>query len=132
MNRVAILVAAAGLGALMVGCSAILPPALWPKAAVPSTAPSGSTGAAVSFKTEVTPILKTHCASCHSTGGPGAGKVEMFDASGEALHGNISPKIASMVNAIKTGRMPLGAPNSVPSADVAKLESWGAAGAPNN
>lgn len=130
MNRIAIL---CGASIVLAGCSALLPPALWPKAATPSSpAGGGSSASAVSFKTDVTPILKQHCAACHSTGGGGAAKVEMFDASGKALHANIGPKIPTMINAIKTGRMPLGNPNSVPEADVKKLEDWAGAGAPNN
>lgn len=136
MNRIAIVFSAAAAGALLVGCSALLPTALWPKttpASPPTSTGGGSnTATAVSFKSDVTPILQNHCAACHSTGGPGASKVEMFNASGAAQHGNISPKIATMISQIKTGRMPLGAPNTVPSPDVKTLENWQAAGAPNN
>lgn len=111
-----------------VSCSAVLPP---PKE-VPAAPSTNTKTAGVTFLGDVAPVLKQHCAACHSTGGIGADKVAMFNTAGEPQHAAIKARIGDMLVQIKDGKMPLGKPNSVPAADVQKLEAWKTAGAPNN
>lgn len=116
------LVAAAGFG-----CSAILPPGFGQASPAPEAAAS-----APSFKGQVTGVLKSQCASCHSAGGGGARALQIFDADGHADYEVSKARMGDMIAAIKSGRMPLGRPNSVPADQLKTLEDWHAAGGPNN
>ena len=113
-----------------VGCTAVLPPGSQNSPAPAASVAPGT--AAVSFKTQVVPVLDQHCAACHTAGRGGANAVEMFDAEGEAKHAVIAARIGDMVQAIESGRMPLGKPGSVPAEAIATLKAWQAAGAPAN
>jgi mono/diheme cytochrome c family protein len=114
-----------------ISCSAVLPPAKEPPATAASATPTKTAGG-VTFVGDVAPVLKQHCAACHTTGGIGASKVTMFNEAGEAQYSAIKARIGDMLEQINDGKMPLGKPNSVPAADVKKLEAWKTAGAPNN
>lgn len=114
--------------AVAIGCTGQTPSTPSSPAPGASQAPA----AAVSFKTDVTPVLTQHCAACHTAGRGGAAAVEMFSAAGEAQHAKIAPAIANMIAAVKAGRMPKGKPGSVPEAQIKTLENWQSAGAPNN
>jgi uncharacterized membrane protein len=98
--------------------------------AVPSEAASAaaSPGAKVVAFQDVVPILKSHCATCHVTGG--IGPFAMFDAAGAPQYATVRDHLGGMIDAIKTGKMPLGNPGSVPANEIALLEAWQAAGAP--
>lgn len=117
-------------GALAIGCTAVLPPGSQGSPAPAASVAPGTTP--VSFKTQVAPVLDQHCAACHTAGRGGANAVEMFDAEGEAKHAVIAARIGDMVQAIESGRMPLGKPGSVPAEAIETLKAWQAAGAPAN
>jgi uncharacterized membrane protein len=55
----------------------------------------------------------------------------MFDASGKAQYDTIRGRIGEMVEAVQSGRMPMGRPGSVSAAETDTLAAWQAAGAPN-
>ncbi len=117
--------------AVVAGCTAVLPPALYPAQA--PTAASGGVGPAgvgVSFRGEVVPILRQHCAQCHGPAGPGP--FAMFDEQGGARHATIRGRMPDMLLAIRQGRMPLGRPGTVPAREVELLDRWRADGAPEN
>lgn len=95
-----------------------------------TTAPATAVSASLSFQADVVPIVRQHCAACHSAGGPGASKVLMFDASGTAQAAQLQGQIGPMIAAVNAGRMPLGQPNSVPASQMAVLTAWQTAGAP--
>lgn len=117
-------------GAVIIGCTGQTPST--PSSPAPGSSTAPTTGA-VSFKTDVDPILKQHCSACHTAGrGAAAAMVEMYAADGTAQYDKIKPAIGSMIAAIKAGRMPKGKPGSVPDDQVKKLEAWQAAGTPNN
>lgn len=88
--------------------------------------------AKVSFKIQVAPVLWQHCGACHTSGGAGAGAVEMFTALGEPQYPAIRSHIGQILLEIQTGRMPAGKPNSVPAAQFNLIDVWSASGMPNN
>ncbi len=125
---------------VLAGCSAVLPPAMWPQStpAVTTTPTGDATGsaagaayqtAAVSFKSDVVPILKLHCAECHIAGQLTPG---MFDSSGNAQYDAIKTNIQEMLMMVQSKQMPMDKPGSVTSAELQTLQSWASAGAPNN
>jgi mono/diheme cytochrome c family protein len=126
--RLAMLLIGVGGVATYAGCTAFLPPGLYPAA----WSSGGSTGATatLSFVGDVVPILKSNCAACHTAGGPGAVKVLMFDAAGVPQYTVVRSRIRDMLAAIKDGRMPRGKPGSVPADQVATLLAWANQGAP--
>ena len=87
---------------------------------------------AVKFRTEVVPILRQHCASCHTAGGAGAAALTMFDEQGEPQHAAIQRQIGRMLLEIQSGRMPKGKPDSLSEDEFNTLDRWGAAEAPDN
>lgn len=98
--------------------------------ALPTASPAAPT--AVSFKTDVVPILRARCIQCHKPGGIAPSNYQYFDASGNPQHAVVQAKIGEMVAAIKAGRMPLNAPGSLSAAEIATLEAYRDAGAPDN
>lgn len=103
------------------------------KSPSPSPTPTPTpTPKVVSFSSDVVPILTQHCAQCHKAGGIGSGAVTMFSETGSPQYTAIKAEIASMIQAIEAGQMPLGEPGSVPDAQVNTLDAWRDAGAPNN
>lgn len=104
--------------------------------AAPTTAPAATPttptqARTVSFASDVTPLLKSRCAMCHTEGRGGAGDVKMFNTAGAVQHGEISGKIGRMVSAVESGRMPLSGPK-LNADEIKLLKDWQAAGAPNN
>lgn len=87
---------------------------------------------AKSYRLEVIPILRQHCASCHTAGGPGAKALAMFDAAGEPRYTAIKENIGRMLLEIQAGRMPKGKPNSLSKEEFDVLDLWGAAEMPDN
>jgi uncharacterized membrane protein len=130
-RRIALFTALGGLGlAMLLGCTASATGTVTTPGA--STAPSSAPGTkSVSFAKDVTPLLKSRCAACHSTGGGGAAKVEMFDASGSIKFDNVKANIADMIAQVKAGRMPLSGPK-LTADEIGILESWQAGGTQNN
>jgi hypothetical protein len=88
-------------------------------------------GRAVSFRSEVVPVLQEHCAGCHSLGRQAA-SVPMFDSRGAPIHRAIKTHFFHMLLAIEEGTMPRGKPGSVPADKVGLLKAWWEAGAPDN
>ncbi|MDB5099915.1 MAG: hypothetical protein JWM80_4336 [Cyanobacteria bacterium RYN_339] len=87
----------------------------------------GGGGKAVAFQADVVPVLKAHCAACHTEGNPTV-PFFMFNADGSANYANVQEHGTQMVDAVTAGRMPKGQPGSVAKADLAKLSGWVAAG----
>jgi mono/diheme cytochrome c family protein len=86
----------------------------------------------VSFRDQVVPVLRQHCATCHTAGGPGASYVTMFDAQGAPQYANVKDSIGWMLLAIQNGRMPKDAPNSLSKDEFDTLDNWAAADTPDN
>lgn len=86
----------------------------------------------VSFRRDVVPMLRSHCASCHAPGGAGAEALMMFDAGGAPQHAAIRAHAGRMLLELQTGRMPQGRPYSVPPAQFRQLDVWSASGLPDN
>lgn len=103
-----------------------------PSPAAASPQPTATpAAAAVSFQTDVVPIVRARCAQCHTAGRAAQG-YEFFDADGNPQHAVVKARIGEMVAAIKAGRMPLNAPGSLSATEIATLEAYRDAGAPNN
>jgi mono/diheme cytochrome c family protein len=85
-----------------------------------------------SFRTEVVPILRKHCAGCHTEGRGGAQALTMFNAAGEPQHEAVKENIGRMLLEIQSGRMPKGKPDSLTQDEFDTLDMWGAAEMPNN
>lgn len=89
-------------------------------------------GKVISYKADVVPMLRTHCASCHVPGGGVPTHAYWFDAAGQPQYQTIKDHAGVMILKIRTGEMPKGAPNSVPPQLVEELDAWRKAGAPQN
>jgi hypothetical protein len=80
-------------------------------------------GSSVSYATQIAPLLKANCTSCHSGSNANAG----IDLS---TYANVS-KNANVANSVlQSGSMPPSAPLS--AANKQLFQSWVSAGAPNN
>lgn len=111
----------AAVAALLASCSPAAQPG---QAVVPTTD--------VSFAKDVAPLLTRSCQGCHAPGGRGAAKVEIFDAAGAVVHANVSGKIAPIVAAVESGKMPAGGKPKLTGEEVGVLKKWQAQGTPNN
>lgn len=110
-----------------------------PRASLPTRAPSvapatpaptiAPTPAGVSFARDVAPILSARCAACHSV--PGSGGVNLTDAAGTALYGDVKANISAVIAAVTAARMPLSGP-PLEAAQIDVLKRWVQAGTPNN
>lgn len=109
----------------LVGCTAVLPPALYPSPA-PLSGPAATT---VSFKSDIVPILQNNCSQCHIQGQLTPG---MFDAKGNANYVAISQSIVDINTMLKAKAMPPGKPDALTADQLKKLQDWGNGGAPNN
>ena len=101
--------------------------------AVPSTTGDDATSPAISFASDVQPILENNCASCHTAEGPGAAHLRMETA------GDVDGFDAEYIDAvIEVGFMPPwpAADGDVPfhddrrldESDIATVAAWAAAG----
>jgi mono/diheme cytochrome c family protein len=97
-----------------------------------STATTGQSVKLLSFRDDVVPVLRQHCAGCHTVGRPGARSVPMFDASGGVLYEALKPHFYHMLYTIEVGQMPKGRPGSITAEETALLKAWWDAGMPNN
>ena len=86
--------------------------------------------AKVSFGKDVVPVLRRHCAECH-TGSCGNG-VAFFDAAGYPTHRAVERHAGQILLSLQTGRMPAGRPYAIPSDQFRLLDVWAASGAPDN
>ena len=91
----------------------------------------GSSDVAVSFKGQVLPILKEHCARCHVAGSASV-PFTMFAADGSPQQETVAYRITDMIAAIRAKKMPKDAPGSVSEAEVSTLEAWAAQGSLDN
>ena len=124
--------------ALMIaGCSsAPTPPATQqlqdgPVTKGPAAGGGGTDDVTVSFKTQVVPILKDHCAKCHVAGNPNV-PFTMFDADGNPQQATVAFRITDMIAAVRAKKMPKDKPGSVSEQELGILEAWNAQGAPDN
>lgn len=96
-----------------------------------ASTPATPTGPAASFKTEVAPLLAQNCQGCHAPGGQGSEDLVIFSPDGAVNYDNVSRAAGNILRNTRSGKMPRG--RSPLSADqVAIIQSWQAAGAPNN
>lgn len=109
------------------GCAAPAPTAA---GAVPTDGAQAS--ATVSFARDVAPLMSRSCAGCHGASGPGSRTLTLFDDAGRVRHDATAGKIAGIIRECRTGRMPEGPKPKLSAAEIAKLQAWQAAGAPNN
>lgn len=93
--------------------------------------PGTGSATAVSFKTNVAPLLQQTCAGCHAQGQQGASNLMMFDDAGNVDYSAVRSNIRSMIRQVQAGKMPQGGPHYTP-AQIDVLSQWSAAGAPNN
>lgn len=101
-------------------------------AATPQPAATAPVGTDVAFARDVAPLFTRSCAGCHTPGGRGAAKVELFDAAGAVSHANVSAKIAAIITAVESGKMPAGGKQKLTSQEVGVLKQWQTLGSPNN
>lgn len=87
---------------------------------------------AVSFRTQVVPVLRQHCAGCHTAGTSGAHALTMFDAEGAPQHRPVKAQFGRLLIELQAGRMPKGQPYSLTSEEFTLLDMWGAAEMPDN
>jgi len=83
----------------------------------------GGTGTTPSYKSQIAPIISANCASCHGPNAPALTTESDISAEGAEIVAAITSTNAGLL-------MPPGAP--LPSADIALIEAWVNAGAPNN
>lgn len=104
-----------------------------------SSAPTSTSvpAAAVSFSKDVLPLLNARCVSCHGPGAPSAGL--NLSSYADVLAGSRSRPVvvpgsaatSRLVDAISTGRMPLGGPK-LSATEIETIQSWVNAGAQDN
>ena len=91
---------------------------------------------AVSFANDIVPIMSGSCSSadigCHGPGNFNNALLDTYDGvKAEADNG----KLVSVVNwdgVASSSRMPSGSSSKIDDCSISKIESWVAAGAPNN
>jgi mono/diheme cytochrome c family protein len=114
-----------------------LPPELPPNVVLGSDAddmpaPGADAAAPVSLKAQIVPLLKQHCASCHSPRGAGAAADLYFDAKGQPLEKEISNSAFAILESIEHGQMPPNEPDALTEEQVEQLRTWVFSGAPQN
>jgi len=95
---------------------------------VPTAGPGGGGLFIPRFTEDVVPILKTHCAQCHTPAGPGS--FAMFAADGTPDYATIHAKMGQMLQAIDAKRMPPDQTKPVTTQETAMLRAWQSVGAP--
>ena len=56
---------------------------------------------ALTFASDIDPVLRQHCMGCHTEGRGGAAAVAMYSASGEPLTANVAANIGRLIQAIE-------------------------------
>jgi len=113
------------------------PAAGLPQPTSPAPASTPAPGAAVSFSKDMLPLFNARCVSCHGPGVLSAG-LDLSSYAG-VLAGSRSGAVvvpssaatSRLVDAISTGRMPLGGPK-LSATEIETIQSWVNAGAPDN
>ena len=118
-----------------------LHPALWAGTLIALAACSAGTSgavtqaqlpaAAVSFKTDVAPLLTSSCAGCHAPNGDGAQDQLLFDGSGNVDYDHVKSGINKIIRETSEGAMPKGR-TRLTAAQIGVLQAWANAGTPNN
>jgi hypothetical protein len=80
-------------------------------------------GSSVSYATQIAPLLKANCTSCHGGSSPQSG-IDLSTYAGASKNANVAN------SAIQNGNMPPG--GSMSAANKQLFQSWVTAGAPNN
>ncbi len=95
---------------------------LRPEAALPNSTATCDTTNAISYSSQIAPIISSACLGCHN---PGNGDL--------SSHANVAAYTLSgdLYNRVLTGNMPNGGPK-LSDCDIAKIKKWLDAGAPNN
>ena len=106
------------------GCTAVLPPALYPSPP-PVPIASGST----SFARQVVPILRQHCAACHVPDKPAP---VLFEADGAPRYADARNRLDDMIRVVKKRSMPPAGQPAMSADEIQVLEAWQKAGAPDN
>lgn len=88
------------------------------------------TTANMKFSTDIVPILKANCVSCHNTSGATAG-VNTETYSGVKSIANNGSLIGSITHASGFSPMPQGGPK-LATCDINKIKAWIAQGTQNN
>lgn len=107
-------------------------PSSTPQTTAPSPTPLASPGVAapLTFKGNIVPILREHCARCHKPGG--TGPFAMFDKDDTPDHATVKVHLTTINTYIESTFMPLDRKTVVTPAQKQALKDWQAAGAPDN
>lgn len=92
--------------------------------------PNSCTTANMKFSTDIAPILKANCNSCHNTSGATAG-VNTETYSGVKLIADNGSLIGTITHASGFSPMPQGGPK-LATCDINKIKAWIAQGIQNN
>lgn len=96
---------------------------LRPEAALPSSTSGCDTVNAISYSSQIAPILSSACLGCHD-GNSAHDMTTYAPVNADALAG-------TLYNDVNTGAMPQGG-TKLSDCDIAKIKKWVDAGAPNN
>ena len=72
---------------------------------------------AVSFATDIQPIMKTYCVSCHSAAGARTPYLDTYT--------NVKSSYSALLQSVISGSMPQNTTNKVPSDKITLLQNWG-------
>jgi len=119
---------------LLVGLCGCLPDALLSPTPGASPAPASPDPGAppVSFRTQVAPVVARSCVECHVRD---AEEPALFGQDGDVSLAAVRANIARILTEVRSGRMPRSGNTSPPrltAQQIAQLESWRAAGMPDN
>ncbi|MEI6397359.1 MAG: hypothetical protein WCO71_01190 [Pseudomonadota bacterium] len=90
---------------------------------VPTNPPTSNTNncipttKAVSFATDIQPIMQTYCVSCHSAAG---GRTPYLDT-----YANVKSSYSAALQSVISGTMPQNTGTKVPSDKITLLQNWG-------
>lgn len=97
---------------------------LHPETALPSSTSGCDTISAISYSTQIVPILNSACTSCHNSSGSAHDMTNHAAVQSDAISG-------ALYNDVNTGSMPQGG-SKLSDCDIAKIKKWVDAGALNN
>lgn len=95
-----------------------------PASALPNSTTGCDTINAISYSSQIVPILNNACIGCHSSSGSAHDMTNWSSVNADASSGNL-------YNDVNTGSMPQGG-QKLSDCDIAKIKKWVDAGAPNN